>query len=254
MKRKKLPSVDSSYPDPYDFKRLISQDNAHLKKKVLQKMKLFTKNFNPKVYNASINAVSIKGALNKWKWYTDPFDPDFPQRFVMKYDMNFDGRLNPREWILASIWHNKQVIGSPDPICQQCYFDVVKMIDAIFLYLDCDNDGFINAEDMWKNLQNMNRKTETFNLFAFGNNENIRTAALNDFILKHTASKDGYISRREFRVGILLGYWDRQTTTTKIITDDSRAMKKLRWSENNMVDTALYSYYKKKMAMKGKKK
>src|SRR5690606_33941141 len=100
----------------------------------------------------------------------------------------------------------------------------------------------------WKGLPNLNRKTDMFNMFAFGNDESIRTAAINDFILKHSKSKDGYISRREFRLGILLGFWDRQTEESRIVEDDSRALKKLRWSENNMVDIALYNYYKKKIA------
>ena len=88
-------------------------------------------------------------------------------------------------------------------------------------------------------------------MFAFGNDENIRTAAINDFILKHSTAKDGFISRREFRIGTLLGYWDRQTEISKVVLDDSRTLKKLRWSENNMIDVALYSYFKKKMSATG---
>jgi EF hand len=248
---KTFPNVDSSYPDPFDFKNLITQDNAKLTKKVQQQLKLFTKNFDENIYNLSINAVQVKKAMNTFKWYVDPVNPNYPQKFVMKYDMNFDGRLNPREFILASIWHNKQMIGIPPPVCEQCFFEVGKMIDAIFLYLDCDNDGFLSAEEIWKNLPNLNRKTETFNMFAFGVDTSIRTAAINDFILKHTNSKDGYISRREFKIGILLGYWDRQTEKDKILDNDSRTMKNLRWTENNMIDVALYRYYKTKMAKSG---
>jgi len=247
---KEFPSSDSAYSDPFDFKKLISQDNAHLSKKVLKQLKLFTNNFDEGVFNSSLNAVQVRQSLMSWKWYMDPVNPDYPQRFVMKYDMNFDGRLNQREFLLASIWHNKQIIGSPAPLCENCFFDVIKTIDAIFLYLDCDNDGFVSAEEMWTNLPNLNRKTDMFNMFAFGNDENIRTAALNDFVLKHSKSKDGFISRREFRVGVLLGYWVRQTDVKKgIVEDDSRTLKKLRWSQNNMVDVALYNYFKKKMSV-----
>jgi hypothetical protein len=168
--------------------------------------------------------------------------------------MNFDGRLNYRELILGSIYHNQQLVGLPEPLCNFCYFEIGKIIDAIFLYLDCDNDGFLSAEEMWTNLPKMNRKTEQWNLFSFGVDDNIRTASINDFILKNSKSKDGFISRREFRVGILLGFWDRQTETTKIVDDDSRNMKTLRWRENHMIDVSLYNFYKKKIRVELSKK
>ena len=100
----------------------------------------------------------------------------------------------------------------------------------------------------------MNRTTEQWNMFSFGNDENIRTASINDFILKHSQGKNGFISRREFRVGILLGFWDRQTESTKIVDDDSRNMKSLRWKEDNMIDVALYNFYKKKIRSELSKK
>jgi len=114
-----------------------------------------------------------------------------------------------------------------------------------------DNDGLLSAEEMWKNLAGMKRNTEKWNIFSFGNDENIRTAAVNDFILKNMKIKNGKLTRKEFRTGILLGIWDRQTEKTQIISDDSRNMKNLRWDENDMLDVALYNYYKKKMT-KGK--
>jgi len=243
----KFPQADSDYPDPFDFKKLISQDNKKLNKKLLKQLKQFTKNFDEAIYNVSLNSVQVRKALMVFKWYMDPVNPNYPQRVVMKYDMNFDGRLNYREFILASIYHNKQIVGKPSPICDFCYFEIGKLIDAIFLYLDCNNDGYLSAEEMWRNLPNMERHTEQFNMFSFGNDENIRTAAINDFILKNTKAKDGYVSRSEFRVGLLLGFWDRQTEPLKIVADDSRTMKNLRWEEHNMIDIALYNYYKKKM-------
>ena len=159
--------------------------------------------------------------------------------------MNYDGRLNPREFILASLWHNKQTVGSS--LCDNCYFEVGKTLDAIFLYLDCDNDGLLSAEEIWGNLPNIKRDSEKWNMFAFGNAESIRTAAVNDFILKNSNIKEGFISRTEFRVGLLLGFWDRQTETTKIVHDESRTLKNLRWEEGDMIDIALYNYYRKKM-------
>ena len=60
--------------------------------------------------------------------------------------------------------------------------------------------------------------------------------------------KNGKITRTEFRVGLLLGFWDRQTEKTQIISNDSRNMKNLRWEEDDMIDVALYNHYKKKLA------
>ena len=241
-----FPNEMVGFSDPFDFKKLISQDNSNLSKKMLKKIKLFTKNYDANVYDVSANTVQIKQALQKWKWATNPGDPSVFRRFVTKYDMNFDGRLNAREIILGSLYQNQQTVGSP--LCDHCYFEVGKTIDAIFLYLDCDNDGLLSAEEIWTNLPSLKRKTEKWNIFSFGNNENIRTASINDFILKNMKIKNGKITRTEFRVGLLLGFWDRQTEKTQIISNDSRNMKNLRWEEDDMIDVALYNHYKKKLA------
>lgn len=243
----KFPQVDSKYPDPYDFKSLISKDNNSLTKKMIKRLKLFTQNFDETIFNVSLNAVQIRTAISTFKWTSDLSNPNYPAKFVSKYDMNYDGRLNFRELILGSIYHNQQLVGLPEPLCSFCYFDIGKTIDAIFLYLDCDNDGYLAAEELWGNLQKLRRPTQQWNLYSFGIDDNIRTASINDFILKNSKSKDGYISRREFRVGLLLGFWDRQTEPTKIVDDDSRNLKKLRWKENHMIDVSLYNFYKKKM-------
>lgn len=240
-----FPQVDTNIPDPFDYKKLVSQGANSLTKEQIKALKLFSKNFDNEVYQASANMPQLQAAITKWKWNINPGDPTYFRRFVMNYDMNFDGRLNPRELILASIWNNKQTVGSP--LCVHCYFDVSKTLDAIFLYLDCNNDGLLSAEEIWGNLPLIKRNTEKWNIFSFGNDESIRTAAINDFILKNTKIKDGYITKNEFRVGILLGVWDRQTDKLKILTDDTRTLKNLRWEEGDMIDIALYNYHKKKM-------
>lgn len=240
-----FPIVNTEIPDPFDYKQMIQKNSAFLSKQQIKQIKLFTKNFDPDIYNLSVNYPQIHAAINKWKWNVNPGDASVYRRFIMNYDLNFDGRLNPREMILASIWNNKQTIGSP--ICDHCFFELAKTFDAIFLYLDCNNDGLLSAEEMWKNLPKIRRDTEKWNIFAFGNDESIRTASINDFILKNSKIKDGFITRNEFRIGLLLGFWDRQTEYTKILTDDSRTLKKLRWQDDEMIDIALYTFTKKKM-------
>ena len=240
-----FPQADSSIPDVYDFKKMIAQGKGNLSKKQLKMLKKFTENYDSASFEISANLPQIQAAITKWKWNFNFGDPTFFRRFIQKYDMNFDGRLNPREFILATIWNNRQTIGSP--LCDHCYFEAGKTLDAIFLYLDCDNNGLLSAQEIWGNLPVIARNTEKWNMFAFGNDQSIRTASINDFILKTSQTKEGFITRTEFRVGILLGFWDRQTEVTKVLTDDSRTMKNLRWEEGDMVDIALYNYYKKKM-------
>jgi hypothetical protein len=240
-----FPKEDSNIPDPFDYKKIIQKNSAYLTKRQINQIKLFTKNFDPDIYNISVNLPQIHAAINKWKWNINPGDASVYRRFIMSYDLNFDGRLNPREMILATIWNNQQTVGSP--ICDHCFFELAKTFDAIFLYMDCDNDGLLSAEEIWKNLPKINRYTEKFNIFSFGNDESIRTSSINDFILKNSKIRDGFITRNEFRIGLLLGFWDRQTEFTKILTDDSRTLKKLRWQEDEMIDIALYNYTKKKM-------
>jgi len=224
---------------------MIAKGAANLSKKQIKILKRFTQNYDAASYDASVNIVQIQAAIKKWKWQVNPGDPTYFERFVKKYDMNYDGRLNPREFILASLYNNKQTVGSS--LCEKCYFEVGKMLDAIFLYLDCDNNGLLSSEEIWGNLPNIKRKTTKWNMFSFGNDQSIRTAAINDFILKNSKVKDGFITRSEFRVGILLGFWDRQTETNKVLKGEERTLKRLRWKEGDMIDVALYNYYKNKM-------
>lgn len=239
-------TTDAKYKDPYDFKKLIAQDASTLSRRILKKLKLFTKNYDPAVYDASVNAVQIRQAMIKWRWNVDISNPNFPARFVNRFDMNFDGRLNPREIILGSIINNRGVMGTQ--LCDYCFNNSTKIMDAIFLYLDCNDDGWLSAEEFWHNLYNLNRNSEKYNIFSFGVTESIRTAAVNDFIIKNSKVKEGYLTKEEFRQGVLLGLWDRQTEKTQVLFDDSRTMKTLRWRDEDTIDISLYNYYKKRMA------
>jgi len=242
---KAFPAVNPKFPDPFDFKKLITEKGGILTTKQQKMIKKFTENYDSSSYSISATLAQLEAAFVAWKWPTNPEDPTFTRRYIQKYDMNFDGRLNPREFILASLYHNKQTLGSS--LCEHCYFEPGKTLDAIYLYLDCNNDGLLSSEEIWNNLPKVNRKTSKWNIFSFGNDQSIRTASVNDFILKNGHTKDGFVTRAEFRSGILLGFWDRQTDVTKIITDDSRTLKNLRWEEGDMIDIALYNYFKKKM-------
>jgi len=102
--------------------------------------------------------------------------------------------------------------------------------------MDCTNSNKISAEDMWGVFQHF-RKSNRYNIYnCHLNNKKYRTASMNDFVLKNMHSNEGYISREEFRIGILLGYWDRQTSPERVFTNDAKTFKSLRWDNKGMID------------------
>lgn len=241
------------YKDMLDFKKLLGGDKAMIKK-FGKNLKKLNKNYEPKIYKKSVNTVQVHTAMPKWKWEIDKGKKDFALSFVKKYDMNGDGRLNPRELILAALEHNKHLLGTHS--CNHCFEGVIDKIDAMFQYLDCDHDGKITAEDLWIGLPKMKRSTSKYNIFAIGRKEGVRTDAINDFILKNNKMSIGALNRNEFRHGILYGIWDRQTDYYKIIDGDEKTLKQYRWSSGRTVDSKAFQRLKeiKLLAMKKKKK
>jgi len=236
------PENTPEYKDPFDFASRIATAPPERQDALMRDLKKFEKTYDPIIFQISANSVQVMKAMKKFAWYMDPGSADNAGDFVTKYDINHDGRLNPKELILGSIHYNLNILGSKK--CNHCYTKIAKRIGALHTYLDCSDTGFINADQLWKSLPELRRPTNQFNIFGYGNSENIRTNAINDFILKNEKAKEAYVSKEEFIGGILLGIWDRQVTENSIINDDSRNLKRLRWSDNNMVDTAAYNYVK----------
>jgi len=250
----KLPPDDTAdYADPFDLKKLLatSTDKA-LNAKAMKDLTLLNKNYDPSIYNVSVNAVQIHKAMIDWKWSADFGLSDFAKSFIKRYDMNGDGRLNPREIILGAIDHNKHLFGMPG--CTHCFQEVSKKLDAIFMFIDCDNDGIIKAEDLWNNLPKLKRNSPQFNMFALSKDAGIRTAAVNDFVLKNMSGRSGILTKVAFRNAIILGMWDRQTDFTKVLDDDSRTLKELRWKDDDMVDIKAEEYIKDGFIAEMKKK
>ncbi len=230
------------YSDVFDFAGRIATAPPEQQDALMRDLKKFEKTYDPVVFQLSANSVQIYKAMKEFKWFIDPGMADYASDFVSRFDMNHDGRLNPKELILGSIIYNKGILGSKK--CNNCYTKIARRIGALFSYLDCGETGFITADQLWKGLPELRRPKAQCNIFGYGNSENIRTNAINDFILKNQKAKEAYISKDEFVSGILLGYWDRQCTENAILDNDSRSLKKLRWSNNLMVDTAAYNYVK----------
>ncbi len=67
-------------------------------------------------------------------------------------------------------------------------------------------------------------------------NKYFRTNAINDFILKNFNVAEGYLTREEFRKGILLGFWERQVNRLSVAFDDSINRKGDRWDTSGIRD------------------
>lgn len=236
------PENTPEYKDPFDYAGKIANAAPEQQDSLMRELKKFERSYDPVIYKVSANAVQVMKAMRKFSWFIDPGQADFASDFVTRFDINHDGRLSPRELILGAIIYNKGILGSKK--CNHCFSQISRRIGALFSYLDCGETGFISADQMWKGLPELRRPTQQFNIFGYGNSENIRTNAINDFVLKNENAKDAAVSKEEFVAGILLGIWDRQVSDNAIIDDDSRNLKRLRWSQNNMVDTAAYNYVK----------
>jgi hypothetical protein len=239
---KEVPEDTAEYKDVFDFAARIKSAPREQQPAILRDIKRLERTYDPIIYNISVNAVQLNKAMKAFNWFHDPGSPDVAVDFIAKYDMNHDGRLNPRELLLGAIHHNINILGSKK--CNHCFNEVSKMLKGLFTYIDCGDTGFVDADHLWKNLPSLNRQVAKWNIFKYGNNENIRTNAINDFILKNERSRDAAVSKHEFIAGILLGIWDRQTTENTILDGDERNLKALRWTDNDMVDTNAFAYVK----------
>jgi len=237
-----VPEDTAEYRDAFDFANRIKTAPLEKQSSILRDIKKLEKSYDPIIYENSVNSVQLHKAIKNFRWVVDAGSPDFAADFIMQYDINHDGRLNPRELILGAIRHNQQNLGSKK--CNHCFTEVSRMLKGLFTYIDCSDSGFVDADHLWKNLPSLNRKVAKWNIFKYGNNENIRSNAVNDFILKNQRSRDAAVSKQEFIAGILLGIWDRQTTEHGILLGDERSLKTLRWTDNDMVDTNAFSYVK----------
>jgi len=220
---------DGIYTDPFDYMNFITPEMSNAEKeKILSNLKNINSNYVKEIYDISINAVQLHYAMKKWKWVVDSTVADYAMDFLMKYDGDGDGRLNMREIILGVIDHNQSIIGNSG--VKNAFEGIFFKINAMFTFIDCNGDGYVSAEEMWKNLKTLKRGDANANKFnIFGLNEGLRTSAINDFVLKSHESKNGLLSKPEFVSGVLFGFWNRQIEPTKILDTDDRSLIKLRW-------------------------
>jgi len=229
------------YKEPYSLDRLLGMNAGNAvppKEELIKKITAISPGFNAAVWDTAITCGKMNSIVKQWNWYADSSQPDVGKYIVDRYDFDGDGRLNAREFIIAMIRNNKKVVEGVKK-CKNCMEDVaLNLIDPIYLYLDCSGNNMLTAEQMWNTLPKLKRSTMGYDLFKCQLEAGrYRTSSINDFILKSHGLTNGKLTREEFRLGVLMGYWDRQTDTSKIYLDDARNMKSMRWANNGNVDT-----------------
>jgi len=212
-----------------------------------QKIKDYNNRIKTSYFKSAVNTVQLRQAIPALGWIIPNKDDDYAKKFVLNYDIDGDGRLNARELILGSIIGNKGNFKNKN--CKLCFDKTISKIDKIFDFINCAKNGFIDAEQMWESFPLLIRNTSMYNIFSIRNDMSIRTNAVNDLVLKNVELVDGFLSKEEFRIGILLGFWDRQTTESGIIDGDSRNLKSLRWSDDGMTDTIAYESMKEQIIL-----
>ena len=235
---------DDKYKDPYTMENLVNSSGsvvkAVTKEELVRKLAKIIPGINTALWDTYISPAKISNIVKQWNWDYDNTKADWAKHLVDKYDFDGDGRLNPNEFILAMILNNKKSRNSMKK-CTNCMMNVFEnYLDPMFAFIDCDNDGTIVAENIWNSLRVLKRTKVNANSYNMYNcdveGSKIRTTAINDFVLKAEASMPGKLNRTEWRYGILLGYWTRQTDRNAVIPDDANNMKNFRWRDNGNYD------------------
>jgi len=235
----KVVPTDSKYEDPYALATMLkgrpvkfNQVNAQENTELLKKLAIIAPSFDQALWLKSIDAFKVNEFLKLWNWdIQSDGSKDQAKSLIDRFDLNGDGRLDTKEYILASIVTNNKILGADQ--CTNCYGEEIKsLIDPIFYYIDCNSDNWISSEEIWKQLQNI-KNGDDFNYYkCIIKDKYYRTSAVNDFILKANKNQSkGQLNVEQFREGVLLAYWMRQVSDDGIVLDDSINRKDNRWKQ-----------------------
>jgi hypothetical protein len=245
---------DPLYDEPYTLKRMATNtgdinkdetDEAEVKNEELVKLvrlNVVNKDFEPTKWLTYIPAYKIEQILKNAEWNWEQITPhtnEDAKVLIDRYDFDGDGRLNPQEFLIAMIHHNKDK-RLANPACKNCMEGATELLDQLYTQLRCDEETAVTSEYIWTQFKELNKPNPgNYNMYQCTNNGNFfRTDAVVDFVRKCNP-KDGFsLTKEEFVYGILLGYWNLYVTTEGVLkaNDYSRNMINLRWSENGVTD------------------
>lgn len=221
--------IDSVLQKPITITFTDIYNNAlNIKATDMESPRAFQDPYEEKIYRNSITKAQLSSLLKKWNWGTSKS----PSDIIKTYDYNNDGRLNPREFIIAMITINEDAMLSRS--CSNCMETIVNQYLSP-LYNQCDPCGKdkITSEDIWSNFKYLNRNCSKYDIYKCSI-EDYRTSSVNDFILK--SGNKGTMTKKEFIRGILLGYWNRHTDYMNVVTGNRLTGKEKRWIDNGETD------------------
>lgn len=198
-------------------------------KKLISALKTFEPWIDPSIMADGIKMNQLPSIYKTFGVKYNPGIIGWAKKDLDEYDFNGDGTWSAEEFLFNLIRENATNLDHP-----AMFKDVTStLIDPIFNYLDCDSDGLIFAEGLWLGLKELIRPdNDECNIYECVNPKTklpIRTASINDVVLKNAEEAEGYLNIHEFRKAILLGYWDRQVNNNNIVDDNSMNQKELRW-------------------------
>jgi len=217
-------------------------DDAAVPEAVFKAIQSYNKNFDKAVWENGVTPMQVFHILNEWGWGMPGEDRDMMdiKRIVDTYDFNGDGNLNPEEFTIFQI-HSTIKVGHQ--CAKHCFRNIIdKVFEPLFMYLDCDSDGYINATNLWEGLKNVYRNgSKKYNMygceFPVELNKQYRTNCTNDLILKATFAADGFLNKDEFIKAMLTGFWEREVDTKSYgVNAETQEGLKARWSSNGTKD------------------
>lgn len=247
---KKVPD-DATIEDPYSAEKLLfywsngqagrdpMKTDGKATTVTASKLKEYKKDFDAEAWTQSFSAAKISNIIKQFGWGGVRPQPFFFKRLIDKYDFDGNGRLDASEFLFYAIWENYKGF---EQCKKHCFKNIIeKKINPLFTFFDCDSDGYIDSENLWEGLSHVKRVNKNkYNFYKCEVpkpfNKFYRTHAPNDFVLKNYDIADGYLNREEFRKGMLLGYWERQSNKNLIVKDDSLNKKADRWSPDGTKD------------------
>ena len=206
-----------------------------------QGFKPYLRDFDQKAYEMGVRYPQVVQFIAKARWHREHV-LNFEKISFDKFDFNGDGRLDISEFILFSIVHNIPSYAKAECVEEFCFDDFFKnYIDPMFNFADCQKNGYVTAEDIWNSVKKLKRPTtEKYSMYTcsikLDYTKDYRTISVSDFVLISDWDHNGYLTDNEFRAGILMGYWKRQTTQTAVMEGDELNYKKERWNADGTMD------------------